>query len=481
MEILLILSMPVLASLFAFLPARKYTFVAFAFADFVLGCDLLYKVFHFGRIFALHGYLFADALSVILVMIITLLVLLTSIYSIPYNEMEKVSGWLEVKYYFFSGAFAFSMLLSVLANNLGIFWVAIEATTLSTAFLVSFYNTIDAVEAGWKYLILCSVGIALALLGIVILFFSAAPSIGYEASSLNWTNLVKAALLGKINLPLAKLAFGFIIVGLGTKEGLAPMHTWLPDAHSQAPSPISALLSGVLLNCAAAGILRVADIVGAAGGRDMVSSLLIFFGMISVLLAGIMLLRQKDYKRMLAYSSMEHMGLITFSSGLGGIGLFAALFHMLNHALTKTLLFTSAGNVLSSLHTREIPKIKGLFKFMPFTAVLLTLGTLAITGTPPFSVFMSEFLVVFSGIKTGHLISTLTVIVGLTLAFAGLVYNVSQMLFGKPTENKNMEVSTFQLFVPYLILITIVITAFYLPDPMISLMKTVQNSILRYV
>lgn len=481
MELILLLVVPVIGMVVSFLPKREYSFLVLSGINLGIAVEILNLVLRKGGIFALSNYLFADSLSVLLILIITALTFLAGIYSIPYLKLEEVEEKDKTRYFFLLNAFVFSMLLTAVSNNLGILWVGIEATTLSTAFLVSFYKNPSSIEAGWKYLILCSVGIAFALFGVVILFFSAASSLGYEADALNWTNLMKAASSGGINVNLAKLAFAFVLIGFGTKMGLAPMHTWLPDAHSQAPSPVSALLSGVLLNCAAVSILRVGNVLGAAGEKEIVSNLLIFFGALSVILAGLFLLKQKDYKRMLAFSSMEHMGLIAMSSGFGGIGIFAAMFHILNHALTKTLLFMSAGNVLSSLHTREIEKVRGLFKVMPVTAFLFGLGTLAITGTPPFSIFSSEFLIITSGFLTHHLLATLTAMAGLIMVFSGLGLHVTKMLFGEPSFEGNREVPFLQLIVPLFLLIIVLISGVYICQPIEELLNDIQNNVLRFV
>ncbi len=481
MELIALLFIPLLGMVASFLPKREYAFLVLSGIDLGIGVEICRKVLEEGRIFALSNYLFADSLSVLLILIITVLSFLAGIYSIPYLSAENVNEKAKSKFYFLINAFIFSMLLTAVSNNLGILWVGIEATTLSTAFLVSFYKNPPSLEAGWKYLIICSVGIAFALFGIVILFFSVAPYLGYEADVLNWTNLMSAATSNKININLAKLAFAFALIGFGTKMGLAPMHTWLPDAHSQAPSPVSALLSGVLLNCAAASILRIGNVLGATGEKEIVSNLLIFFGTLSVFLAGLFLLKQKDYKRMFAFSSMEHMGLIAMSSGFGGMGIFAAMFHMLNHAFTKSLLFMSAGNVLCSLHTREIEKIRGLFKTMPITAFLLGLGTLAITGTPPFNIFSSEFLIITSGFVTHHLWAVGIALAGLTMVFAGLGFHVTKMLFGEPSFEGNREVSFIQLLTPVILLIIVLVGGIYMCQPVEELLNDIQNNVLRFV
>ena len=283
-------------------------------------------------------------------------------------------------------SFLFTMVLALSVKNMGIMWIAIEATTLASAFLVGFYNHKHALEAAWKYVIICSVGIAIALLGIIFLHLSSIDVLKSQ-QFLDWTALYDNA--KSLKSSIARFAFIFILIGFGTKAGLAPMHTWLPDAHSQAPSPISALLSGVLLNSAMYAIFRTTAIVNRnLGGSVYTGRLLMAVGILSMLTAAIFILTQKDYKRLLAYSSIEHMGIIAVSLGIfTPLSVFGALLHMINHSLTKSMLFLSSGNILQKYNTKQIRKIKGVLKLLPVSGTAFLLGLFAIAGTPALQCF----------------------------------------------------------------------------------------------
>jgi hydrogenase-4 component F len=324
----------------------------------------------------LGGLFYVDALSVIIIDIVLVISFLVGIYSVGYLEeelkREKIEKSKVKTYYILMYSFIFTMLLALTARNMGIMWIAIEATTLASTFLVGFYNDKKAVEASWKYLIICSVGIAVALLGIGFLHLSYVGIRGLEQLQLDWTAMYENA--QALNTSVLKLAFIFTFIGFGTKAGLAPMHTWLPDAHSQAPSPISALLSGVLLNSAVYAVIRVVSILNKNMGTAVFSGrLLIAVGLLSILTAAVFILTQRDYKRLLAYSSIEHMGIIALSIGVfSPASIFAAIYHMINHSFTKSMLFLSAGNVYLKYDTMEISKVNGLLKVLP------------VSGTPCF-------------------------------------------------------------------------------------------------
>jgi hydrogenase-4 component F len=315
-------------------------------------------------------------------------------------------------------------------ENIGFIWVAVEATTLVSAVLVGFYNRRESLEAAWKYVILCSVGIAFAMLGVIMLY-TAGVQAGLEHSqALNWTSLM--AIAPKLNPAVVRMAFALILVGFGTKAGLAPMHNWLPDAHSQAPSPVSALLSGVLLNIALYAALRVELIARQATGAGFTSNLLLAFGLLSLGVAALFILVQRDLKRLLAYSSVEHMGLICVAVGLGGpVALFAAVLHMVGHSLTKPVLFFTAGNLGHRYHSYNIERIRGAIRTMPLTGGLLIAGALAITGMPPTSLFLSEFGIVAGGFTTGRAWVSGLVLLALALAFAGIFLHVKEMALGE--------------------------------------------------
>lgn len=464
-----------------FLPVRITYFlqVLITGINLLIAVYLLDKVIQNNIVFELGNLLFLDALNGILLIVITGLSFLTAIYSIGYMGREQKNGLSERKvreFYFWMNTFIFAMLLVSLSNNLGILWIAIEGTTLATAFLISFYRNKEAVEAGWKYIILCSLGIALALFGIIILYFTVYHQLGHELNALNWTEIISVA--NNINPFLLKIAFIFVLVGFGTKMGLAPLHFWLPDAHSQAPTPISALMSGVLLNCAFYAIIRIDAILNKVGIGDFGSNLLTLFGIFTVFIASIFIIKQIDYKRLLAYSTMEHMGLIAFAFGINTkLGIFAGTLHLLNHAFVKGLMFFSVGSVLTAFHTKNIYEIRGLLKSMPITAGFIILGVLAITGTPPFNIFTSEFLIFTSALKNGEIWQVILLIVFLVMIFAGFIYHFSHMLMGEPKKEPQRESLSMILSMGILLIVSIVL-AIYIPEKINILLNRV-NEIIR--
>lgn len=406
-----------------------------------------------------YGFWYVDELSVLMLDLIALISLMATAYSINYirhdQEDHDISLSQLCTYYILMQVFVSTMLLVVVSNNLGIMWIAIEATTLVSAFLVGFYEKDTSIEAAWKYIIICSVGIALALFGTVLTYASSLGVPGISADGLNWTTLRDVAPL--LDPTFLKIAFIFIVIGYGTKVGLVPMHTWLPDAHSQAPTPISALLSAVLLNCAFYGILRYLVVMqlcvpGFAPG------LLLIFALLSLAVAAAFILVAKDFKRLLAYSSIEHMGIIALGFGIGGfLGIFGALFHMLNHALTKCLLFFGAGNILQKYNTRSIEEVRGLATIMPMTGAIFLLGALAITGSPPFSIFMSEIVIMQAGLNTGQFLVVGLYLVFLLFIFGGFMYHVSRMMFGQPTEGVVRGEIHISSIIPMVILLAFII------------------------
>lgn len=427
---------------------------------------LSYRVFSSGTID--EGLLYMDAFSAYILMLVSLVGLVAVIYSISYIGRENREGVItDIKlrnYYLFFQLFVFTMLLVCVSNNLGVMWIAIEGTTLASAYLVGLYDRETSVEAAWKYLVICSVGITLALLGIIIVYASSIQVLGESSSALDWSTLMAAA--GSLDPTLLKIAFIFVLIGYGTKVGLAPMHTWLPDAHSQAPTPVSALLSGVLLNCAMYGILRFHMIVsGSSLGPGFSGGLLLLFGIISLAIAGAYIIMSKDYKRMLAYSSIEHMGIIAIGFGFGGYwGVFGALFHMLNHALTKTLMFLGAGSILQRTGTKDIGEVRGVLKLLPATGVLFLGGALAITGCPPFSLFLSEFMVVVGGISTGNHLGAALYLILLAIVFAAFLYHVGRMVFGEPAAPAGGErEGKAEIVLMSALLVTILALGLYLP------------------
>ncbi len=386
-----------------------------------------------GSALVLFNFFYLDALSLLFMLVVLIVALAAALYSTGFIAGEVESGALSLRrgryYYLFFNAFVLAMLLVVSVNSLGAMWVAIEMTTLISAFLVGFYNTKNSVEAAWKYIIICSVGIILALLGTIL--FSYALVFAGGAKSLNWLDLMSAA--GGLNGDLVKIAFIFILVGYGTKAGLAPLHTWLPDAHSQAVSPASALLSGVLLKTSLYAILRYVMVVNRAIGPAYTGHLLLVFGLLSLIVAAGFIVVQKDLKRLLAYSSIEHVGLVAVGLGLGGMwGVYGALLHVVNHAVTKSLLFFGAGNIVKKYGSHNLQAIRGVVHLLPFTGALVLVGVLAAAGLPPFSIFFSELLIVGAAFVNGSYPVAGLLLFCLSVIFGGLLYHFNRILFGKP-------------------------------------------------
>jgi hydrogenase-4 component F len=437
MILLLLLVIPaVAAALIALLRKRLLMEVCHAvaaLATLAMGFTVAFRIWR-GRtvIDALDHLLRADALSALMISLISLLGAIAAIHGLGYVRAEyNAENDAKARTFFaLSQAFIFTMLLAVTTDNLGVMWVAIEGTTLATVFLVNLHNTRSSLEAAYKYLIVSSVGIALAFIGTVLMYYAGASRSG--EASVNWTSLRAAA--STFNPQVVRLAFAFILVGYGTKVGLAPMHTWLPDAHSEAPAPISALMSGVLLNVGLYALMRFKAIADITLGPNFSSRLLMGMGLLSLVVASAFLLTQRNYKRMLAYSSVEHMGIVCIGLGFGGYwGIIGALLHMINHALSKSLLFMLAGNILLKYRTTEIRRVRGLLRASPLTAGAFLAGTLALVGLPPFGPFISEFMIFRAGIGGEAWIAVIGIAL-LVVVFAGMLASVNKMMYGEPPE-----------------------------------------------
>jgi len=383
-----------------------------------------------------------DAFNVYLVVLTAFVGVTTSIFSRPYMRHVCDSGRVTRKhmrlYHAMFQGFMFTMLLALTTDNLGVVWVAVEGATLATVLLVSLYRTPEAVEAAWKYFILCGVGIAQALFGTVLLYFAAQHALADPASGLTWTALYAHA--GELHPTVMSLAFVFLLVGYGTKVGLVPLHNWLPDAHSEGPTPMSAVLSGLLLNVALYAVVRMKMLTdGALAGGDtpqLAGHLMMGFGLLSFMVAGLFLHRQRDIKRMFSYSSIEHMGLITFAFGIGGpLATFGALLHMLVHSLTKSAIFVTVGHATHIAGTQTIDHIRGLIRTQPAVGWGLLLGVVAIAGFPPFGVFTSEFLLLSATMQSWPWL-TVALLVGLAVAFAGLFRHLHPMVYGSLPEGQ---------------------------------------------
>lgn len=432
---------------------------------------LITKTVLANQVFSFSSWLSVGSLAVILLLLITFIGLLASFYSIGYLRAEVakgIIGFSRVRQYFILlNIFFMTMVFAVTTANPILTWIAIEATTLSTAFLISFYNKSSSMEAAWKYLVINSVGLLLALFGTV-LFLSPFASTGHF-ELLNWTNVLQNA--STLNPAIAKIAFVFVLIGYGTKMGLAPMHTWLPDAHSKAPVPISSLLSGVLLNIALFAILRFKLVADVAMGNAFTNDLLIYFGLFSIVLSALLIYLQVNYKRLLAYSTIEHMGIIALGIGFGGLGIFAAFLHLIYHSLAKPLLFLASGNIFLKYGSTKMPNIKGLLKVIPATAVLFLFGLLVITGVPPFGMFLTELSILTAGIKS-HPIIVAIVLCALALVFIGFLRHATDMIYTeKPESMEAGEVNYWNLAPIIILAIVIIFLSFYLPEPVKTLIN----------
>jgi hydrogenase-4 component F len=400
---------------------------------FLVSALLTAEIIAQGPRFAFGEQFFIDSMNVFFVTLTAFVGMTTSIFSGPYMRNEKEHGRLGVRrlrlYKSMFQLFMFTMLVALTTNNLGILWVAMEAATLTTVLLVSLYRTPASLEAAWKYFILCGVGIAQALFGTILLYFAAERVLGETGNALLWTHLVDVR--GQLEPAIMVLSFIFLLVGYGTKVGLAPLHNWLPDAHAEGPTPVSAVLSGLLLNVALYAILRCKVLADGAIGNDFAGDLMMGFGLLTLLLAAFFLGRQKDVKRMFAYSSIEHMGLITFAFGMGGaVANFAGFLHMTMHSLTKSAIFFAVGHAAQKAGTQVMADIRGLIRINPVIGWSLMLGTLAILGMPPFGVFASEFMILTHAMKH-HPWATPILLLALGVAFAQIFGKVQPMVFGE--------------------------------------------------
>ncbi|HEY2996855.1 MAG TPA: proton-conducting transporter membrane subunit [Methylomirabilota bacterium] len=331
----------------------------------------------------------------------------------------------------FANLFVFTMLFAVTTDNVGFMWVAIEATTITSALLIPLHASKASVEASWKYILIGSVGIALAFAGTVLAYFDFSTLVGRETTALSWTLLREVA--PALNPRVLELAFVFILIGYGTKAGVAPMHTWLPDAHSEAPSALSAMMSGVLLAVALYAIVRWQAVVGrAAVSPGFAENVIGLLGVLSLAIGALSLVAQRNYKRLLAYSSVEHTGLICVGLALGPLGVFASMLHLLNHSLAKSTTFLLAGRVLGRYKTAEIEGVTGLLRTMPWTGGFFAAGMLAVIGLPPFGLFVSEFALVRAGFAAGRPLTIALVLALLAVGFVGVLAHLNRMLYGAP-------------------------------------------------
>jgi hydrogenase-4 component F len=416
----------------------------------------------------LPDYFAATPDGLLVLLVTSFIFLFISIYAISYMKEVEISS--EPIYLGCTMFFLGSMSMVALADHLVVLWIAIEATTLMSAPLIFLHRSKAALEATWKYIMICSVGIALALLGCFFIVLS--MDIGNIHVPITFSSLGTVAT--QLEPVWLKAGFIFLVIGYGTKMGLAPMHTWLPDAHSEAPSPASALLSGALLNCAFLGVYRGHQLLYQAGLGNFSSNILIGFGLFSMLIAAVFIFDQKGYKRMLAYSSIENMGIIAFGVGIGGLATYGAMLHLIHHSLIKSSLFLSSGNILLGYGSKLVDKTGNMTKLFPKTFTAFFAGFAGISGFPPFGIFVSELLIIMGAFQQGRTLSVSIFILALILTFAGASRLVMKMSFGRYDGDILVDEEWSRVLPSYALLITSFILCIWLPD---SLYQTILSAI----
>jgi hydrogenase-4 component F len=432
--VLVVLLAPLAAALLciAVRPARaaEYLNLAAASLAFAAVLALLPRALH-GPYTLWSGYVIVDPLGAWVLLSVAAVYLLASIYSIGYMRSRGEDARLHRYYALFAG-FALTTLLGPLMNNIGVYWIAIELTTLVSTFLVGFERTRESVEAAWKYIVVVSAGISLALLGIIFFYWAGSLQLG-PTYDLTWSAL--RAVAPRLDPTIALAAFLLVFVGFGTKVGLAPMHTWLPDAHSEGPAPVSAMLSGALLNTAMIGIARFIHIADAARLGELPRAVVVAIGALSLFTAALFITRQTEVKRLMAYSSVEHMGIITLGFGFGGpLGIAGALYHMLAHSLNKSLMFFGAGDALHAFQSKRMSRIHYVLTAMPVAGLLWLAGAVAITGAPPFGLFVSELTILRAGLQGPNAWAVFVMLGLLIVIFIGFLHHFRAMYFGEQAQ-----------------------------------------------
>ncbi|MGC9158391.1 MAG: proton-conducting transporter membrane subunit [Terracidiphilus sp.] len=453
-------------------------------AVFVAAVALGKQVLASGTVSLGNGFFYADALSALIILLTASVALICAAYSIGYLRDDQQSGALGEDtsgreqiaqlrmYYTLTPLFVFSMLFMAMANNLGVMWAAMEATTLASIFLVTFYGKITSLEAAWKYAMIGGVGLSMALFGTLVAYYAGHTLTGSEAlSDLNWSVLAQHAV--QLDKTSMRLAFVLILMGYGTKAGLAPMHTWKPDAYSESPIPSAALLSTALLNCALYGLIRFFILTSRCLGTEFPSHLLLLFGLLSMGVSVPFVLVQKNYRRLLAYHTIDHAGIMVTALGLGGaLGSLGLMLHMVFHTIAKALLFLCAGNVYQHFKTDQFAKIKGsVMGAMPLTGVVFLMAMLAIIGMPPFSIFQSEFLILQAAFDGGHALTGVLFVLFSAGVFAGALQHIGAMILG-PGEDAPVAAQRPWRNGSLLALVsTLVIIGFWVPAPLFELVR----------
>lgn len=485
MTILLLLSIPLAASALSAAMGNRRALEAIHLLSAVLGfaaaIGVAAEVLERGQVSCWSGYLFADHLSALVSLLTAFVYLACAPYTIGYFRADESNGVFADraahlaklrKYYTLTPLFIFAMYLVTMAGNLGVMWVAVEGTTLASILLVTFYGRPTSLEAAWKYAMIGGAGLSMALFGTILTFYAAHQVSGAESlSTLNWPGLVTIA--GRFDHTVVRLAFILVLLGYGTKAGLAPMHTWKPDAYSEAPVPVAALMATAVLNCAVYALARFYILTVRALGASFPSPLLILFGFLSIGVAVPFILVQRSHRRLLAYSSIDHGGIMVLALGFGGaLGPLAMLLHMTFHSVTKPLLFFCSGNAQQQSGNDSLQKGPGgLLHALPVTGPLFLVAALAVTGTPPFSLFQSEFLILQAGFD-GHFTALPMLLVALLVAvFAGLFYHVAQLVFGPPRECPRGERCRWKTWPAIGLAAVVLVMGFWLPAPVYSLVR----------
>ncbi len=410
-----------------------------------------------------------DALTLLILMIIALVGFAGVLYSASFIadkiKRHSLGPGKYRKYFALYNLLFFAMTLLVLADNIGVMWVSIEATTLASALLVSFDNRRESVEAAWRYLLICSIGIAFALFGTVLTYYASSQAAGPESGSLSWRTLLGSA--ATIDPASMKFAFLFLLLGYGTKAGLVPMARWKPQTYGEAPSPVSAVLAGALVACSLYTLVRFAVLCGAVLGAATVSRYLIFFGIISVAFSVPLIIAENDVKRVFAYSSIEHVGIITVGLGFGTFfGIYGALLHILNNSVMKTALFLSAGNLVSATGEKDVRRLSCMIKSTPLMTIGFLAAVVAVTAMPPFSLFLSEFNIIRGGIQSGSYLAVGVLMLALFLVFTAFYVKFSKVAFGDECRADSRPVALIQQIIPVVLLVPMLLFGFYIPSPL---------------
>ena len=425
------------------------------------------------------GPIYIDRVSLFFMSLISFVALMAILYSRGYMWYEADEGAIRFdelrKYYIVINTFIMVMYMTFMVKSLAVIWVCVGATTLVSTFLVGFYRNDHSTEAAWKYMMLCSVGITIALIGIMLTYAATIGVIGDEDTALDWPILYAYA--AGLDPSLMKMATVLVIIGFGTKVGFAPMHTWLPDAHSQAPTPVSGMLSAVLLNCAFYAVIRF-YMISEAVLPGFAKNVLLIFGILSLFVAACFIVVSRDIKRMLAYSSIENMGLIAIGLGIGTeLAIFGAMFQMMAHSVTKPLLFFSAGNIVQQYDTRNMQSITGVREKMPFTAFMMGAGALIIVGVPPFSVFVGEFCIIMASVSAGAYAVVAISVSLLAIVFAGFVMHVFPMLSGHTDRDVSDPKGRIRALPFMMMFVTTLILGLFMPEQMSAFMNDLASQI----